>query len=556
MQLGIPEAVFIEKSRREKLRRIAKSSLLNFVQFTKPDYEVNWHHEVIASALDAWLFGGDQKKNLILVAPPRHGKSELVSRRLPPYLFGRRPGVKFLACSYGQDLSDALSRDVMHIMDDERYQMLWPAVKRWQPGMGHLKSKKQTVREWHLLHHAGRYICAGVGGAITGYGFDVAVVDDPIKNQAEALSQTHRDKVWQWLWSDLWTRRAPGARLCLMTTRWHEDDVVGRMQQEPGFQLNWKVLHFPAEMPARQGKERKAAVTRKDRRKKGEYLWPDRFGKEELAPLKRHKRIWAAKYQGKPTTDDGNIIARDWITRYSALPLEGFATFLLSVDCAFKDTKSSSRVCISLYGQRHAPHEANIYLLDQICDHLSFTNTIKAIKRIMRRWPQELADAVKLVEDKANGTAVIDVMTQRIPGMVPYTPRESKFARLVSCQPLFEAGNIHYPKDSFRVLGDNPAEWIEDHIDEVCGFPFAAYNDRVDCESQALNYLVHSAFRLRFGRPDSDDSRPANGAQNGKDRIRGTAETARLKPWQRNQPAFDPQSTGFGDTPWELFGIS
>lgn len=556
MQLGIPEAVFIEKSRREKLRRIAKSSLLNFTGFTKPDYEVNWHHVVIADALDDWLFNPKAKRNLILVAPPRHGKSELVSRRLPAYLFGRRPHTKFLGCSYGQDLSDALSRDVMHIMDDERYHTLWPQVKRWLPGCGDSKRKKQTVREWHLLHHKGRYLCSGVGGAMTGYGFDVAVVDDPIKNQAEALSKTHRDRVYDWFWSDLWSRRAPGARVCLMTTRWHEDDPVGRLMLEPGFKMQWRVLHFPAEMPERRGKARREAQRRNDKRRKGEYLWPSRFGREELAPLKRHKRIWAAKYQGKPTTDDGNIIARDWLTSYDTLPLEGFATYLLSVDCAFKDTKSSSRVCISLYGQRHAPYEANIYLLDQICDHLSFTKTMQAIKRLMRRWPEELADATKLVEDKANGTAVIDVMTERIPGIVPYTPRESKFARLVSCQPLYEAGNIHYPRSTFMVLGEYPAEWIEDHKDEVCGFPFAAFNDRVDCESQALNHLVHSAFKLRFGRPDSDDVTPTNGAQNGKQVISGTAEVARLKPWQRNKPAFDPQSTSFGDTPWELFGLS
>ena len=215
----------------EDLRRLAplvlaRRRLLRFTLWTKPDYQPNWHHQVLAERLEA--VGRGQLRRLIVSMPPQHGKSELVCRRWPAWLLGRRPETKIILCTHTATLAEAHSRDIQRIMESEAYRRLFPEVllpraERWnQPGRW-----KRTNEYWELPQ--GGYLrAAGVGGAITGLRFDVGVIDDPIKSRQEADSPVERDRLWEWFVSDFFTRRSRDATIVVVMTRWHRDDLDRR----------------------------------------------------------------------------------------------------------------------------------------------------------------------------------------------------------------------------------------------------------------------------------------------------------------------------------------
>ncbi len=231
-------------------RRKARRSLLEFTRYTKPDYEVSWHHRLICQRLDALLRG--EIRRLMVFAPPRHGKSELISRRLPAYYLGRDPDASIIACSYSAELAARMNRDVQRIIDDPAYARLFPATRLWSSQVRTVAKPGTWLRNsdlFEIVNHRGVYRAAGVGGGITGMGATLGIIDDPIKNEEEAYSATVRRNVLDWYKSTFYTRLEKDSRIVLIMTRWHRGDLAGALLEEAAATPDadqWEVLSFPA----------------------------------------------------------------------------------------------------------------------------------------------------------------------------------------------------------------------------------------------------------------------------------------------------------------------
>lgn len=455
----------------------ARSDLLAFARYTKDNYAAGWHHEVLCDKLNRFCRG--ELKRLIVTMPPRHGKSELVSRRLPAFIFGLNPDAQIIACSYGADLASRMNRDVQRIMESEAYARVFPKTRL---GSENVRStaegnvlKNSDIFE--IVGHRGVYRCAGTGGGITGMGADFILIDDPIKDGEQAMSPTYREKVWEWyqstLYSRLETNNGQDGGILVTMTRWHEDDLVGRLLAQAKADPDadqWEVLELPAVCENEDSDDEQRAL--------GEALWPEKYPHAKLQRLQRAigTRWWNALYQCRPSAQEGGIIKRKWLCNfYRELP-EKFDETILSLDCTFKDSKKADFVVLQAWGRKGASK----YLLAETRDRMDITTTINALKAMAARFPRAY---MKLVEDKANGPAVISMLKEKMSGLVAIDPEGSKEARLQSVAPDVEAGNIWLPDPSI-------APWIMDWIEEVVNFPNAANDDRVDAFSQAI-------FRLR-----------------------------------------------------------
>lgn len=298
------------------------------------------------------------------------------------------------------------------------------------------------------------------------------LIDDPIKDRAEADSATIRNKVWDWYTSTLYTRLAPGGGLIVIQTRWHMDDLTGRLLN-PNSE-NWRVVNFPA-----------IAEHDEKYRKVGEALHPERY---DLAALNRIKkavgsRDWAALYQQRPVPAEGAVFKQEWIKYYTQASLPPvFNTVLISWDMTFKDSAASDFVVGQVWGK----NGANFYLLDSVRGRWDFVKTLEMFQVLANKWPKALK---KLVEDKANGTAIIQTLKKSISGIKAITPKDSKEARAYSITPLWEAGNVFIPDPK-------TAAWVKDFEAEILSFPSAAHDDQVDAMTQALAELKTSTLKI------------------------------------------------------------
>jgi len=452
----------------------ARKGLLAFTRYTKTDYEVNWHHEVLCAYLDAFARGDILR--LMVFMPPRHGKSELVSRRLPAYMLGRNPNEQIVLSSYSASLASSMCLDVQTIMDNERYSLVFPESKILQKGMEfNGRTPRRTADFFELVRRdfVGYMKTIGVGGGLTGFGFTKAIIDDPIKNREEADSVTHRENLWKWYTSVLRTRmNSPKSGICLTLTRWHEDGLEGRLLEQmknlPDAD-NWVILDLPA-LIDHGNKYFPRNVN--DKRADMEPLWASKYDLPFLMSQRAaSSRDWAALFQQLPYTEGGTIAKREWWKYYDSLPKYA-DQWLISVDCTFKNLDTSDYVAIQTWCRKGADK----FLVDQFRSKLSFTETVKAILRMKSKYPKA---RTILIEDKANGSAVIDVLKNKVSGVVPYDPRASKVARAQASAPQIESGNVYLPRpeNSF---------WINDYIDEWAKFPQGKNDDQVDCTTQAL----------------------------------------------------------------------
>ena len=453
----------------------ARKGLLNFTITTKPDYHIGWHHKLTCKYLNDFVEG--KIPRLIITQPPRHGKSELTSRRLPAYIFGRRPNANIIGTSYSAGLASRMNRDVQRIIDSPEFRSIFPGVGL--AGSGLASARDDWLRNsetFEIVNHGGVYRSAGVGGGITGMGGDFLLIDDPIKNQEEADSEVYREKLWDWYTSTLYTRLEKNGSILVTLTRWHEDDLVGRLLSQSKADPDadqWVILNLPAIAEVK-GKHPE------DPREEGEALWPEKYSEKRLKELKATvgSRVFTSLYQQRPSPAEGAIIKRKWLRYYLKKP-DRFDEIIQSWDFTFKDTQTSAFVCGEVWGRVGADK----YLLDEVRDRMDFIGSINAFRALTAKWPKAFT---KLVEEKANGAAIINMLKSKISGIVPIEPEGSKDARLYSVQPEYEAGNVYYPDPSI-------APWIHDHIEEIVGFPTAKYRDRVDTASQALNRLRSGA---------------------------------------------------------------
>lgn len=414
---------------------------------------------------------------LIISMPPQEGKSQRTSRRFPLWALTQNPALRVAIASYEQNIARRWGRA---IRDDitQHGDMLGLRVR---PDLS-------AQSEWQLLGHEGGVYSAGIGGALTGRPVDLLIIDDPIKDRVQADSKTYRDRVWDW-WTDAAsTRLAPGAPVALILTRWHHDDLAGRLlAAEDGHR--WRVVNIPAEaVDADDPLGREPGVFMESARGRTPHQW-------EQIRLQAGPRTWASLYQGRPTPDSSGIFPSSWPT-FDTPPwleapdgtrtvLDSFDQVIQSWDLAFKDTATSDYVVGQVWGRSGS----KAYLLDMTRERLDFTATCQAIEQMHARWPQ--ARAV-FIEDKANGPAVITSLSRRIPGIVPVTPDGGKYARAVAIQPFTAAGNVILPDP--RILPG-----VRYLVDEARDFPNGAHDDTVDALTQALNQLFLHPILTREG---------------------------------------------------------
>ncbi|KEO81047.1 phage terminase large subunit [Tumebacillus flagellatus] len=447
-RLPSTEAIEQEWARRRLPRFLAYESAGN--------WKTARHLELLCTKLEA-VERGDIRR-LMIFMPPRHGKSEVTSKKFPAWYLGRNPDKEVIISSYSADLAYDFSRISRDTLAE------W-GPKLWEVDVA---EGNEGVKAWGIEGTRGGLKAAGVGGPLTGRGAHVAIIDDPIKNWEEAQSKVIRDKVFEWYRSVLRTRLAPGGAVVLVLTRWHEDDLAGRLLKmaESGEGEEWEVISLPAI-----AEENDALGREVD-----QPLWPERFPPEEYAQMKKAvgSHIWVALYQQRPSPADGSILKRGWWKFYKAPPAR-FEEVVQSWDCTFKDSDSSDYVVGQVWGKVGADK----YLLDQVRARMSFPETLNAIRSLTAKWP---AARAKLVEDKANGPAIIATLSREIPGIIAVNPDGGKVVRASAVSPDIEAGNVFLPDPT-------TAPWVHDFIEECAAFPNGAHDDQVDAMSQALNRL-------------------------------------------------------------------
>lgn len=294
---------------------------------------------------------------------------------------------------------------------------------------------------------------------------------DPIKTQEEASSQTTRDKIWREWQSSLSTRLEQAAIVIIIMTRWHEDDLCGRLlNSEYGTPLPWEVINLPLE----------AEESDILGRKVGEPLW-DRYGKDFIAERKQYARTFSALYQGRPSAEEGNIIKRHWWKYYDKTDklMNMIPFYCLSVDATFKDSATADKVSIQVWGKLGT----NFYLIDRHNARMDFTTTLLAIRNMLSKYPKISA---KYVEDKANGSAIINVLNKQIGGFIGVNPLGGKESRAYSITPYIEAGNVFIPRES----------WVNEFIEECSNFPNGKNDDDVDAMTQAISKMIYSGGKV------------------------------------------------------------
>jgi predicted phage terminase large subunit-like protein len=456
-------------------RRTARRQLAHYISFTNPHYKVSNFSKMVCAALDSFIedVHAGKRPILVLQAPPQHGKSEIVSRKLPAYLLGRHPNLRIGAASYSDELANAMAQDVRRNIADPIHFLLFahPQEKR--------RYDINRIGEFTAPGGSGGYLGVGVGAGLTGRPVDIGIIDDPVKNEKEALSETIKNGHWDWYQSVFTTRLSEYSGQIIMATSWAEDDLPARICNKFRGDSRLKELRFPAiNLPDEVGYDHELPTG---------ALVPELKSLEFLKEIKGlfSDYWWSAMYQQSPRALGGNVFKEEHIQYYLPKDLpKKFEKVIASWDCTFKDTDGSDYVV----GQVWAKSGANSYLLDQIRGRMSFTKTADEVKKLKDKWPniREI-----LIEDKANGPAVIDTLKGKVSGIIPIEPDGSKLARAHAITSYWEAMNIFLPHQDI-------APWITEFIRELTAFPVSANDDQVDALTQGLRRLYPLFNRIRI----------------------------------------------------------
>lgn len=418
---------------------------------------------------------------LIVTMPPQEGKSTRVAKDFIIWLLKHRPWLRVVGASYAQGLANRNGRAVRNLI-------------RSNPDLGLTLAKDNgAASEWEIEGRGGGMLSVGRGAGVTGRTADLLVIDDPLKDRQEADSEIIRDACWDWWTDSLSTRLTPGAPVVLILTRWHEDDLAGRLLAAEDGHL-WRVVRIPAQADHDPSKGETDPLGRAP----GDFLESARGRTPEQWQAIRTRvgeRTWNALYQGRPTSAAGTVFRRErwryydqplWVERTDgARIVSAYDDLLISWDLTFKGTTTNRtgkgvRDTDYVAGQVWMRRGADAFLLDQVHARMDFPETCRQLRAMAARWPQAV---LKLVEDKANGPAVIAALSRTVPGIVPVEPDGGKEARAAAVSPLVEAGNVWLPAPELL-------PWVDGLVEEAAAFPTGAHDDRVDAMTQALNRLI------------------------------------------------------------------
>jgi len=457
----------------------ATKSYASYVEYTNDNYIKLPHSTLLTDKIDKMISNRDlmlkgelepAKQYLMVSMPPRHGKSMTISETLPSYFCAREPNAKVIMTAYSIDLANNFARSNANKL--KVHDIFGVTVESNNQNFTRL-SNGSVIRK------------AGILGGITGFGANLLIIDDPIKTAEEANSETTREKIWQEWVSSLSTRIEPPAIVIVIMTRWHEDDLIGRLlNPEHGNPYPWDIVNLPLEAEEHDLLGRAIGVP----------LWPDRYGYDFIEERKQYPRDFNALYQGRPTAAEGNLIKREWFENpgnwyiKTQDKISEMVSVCLSVDATFKDTAKSDKVAIHVWGKIGI----DFYLIDVMTGRYDFLTTLQAIRTMRQRYNIGFI----FIEDKANGSAIINTLSREITGIVPVNPLGGKESRVQSVLPYLAGGNVKVPREEFT--GHVLEEWY--------AFPNGANDDNVDAMTQAISQMVYYFGEKVDVKPRAEDN--------------------------------------------------
>ena len=456
----------------ELLRRRCRRDYGEYVKLANPGFYMTTFHRYLCDQIQEFLeYESENAMDILLLSvPPRHGKSFTVTETLPAWYLGKHPDYNVILCSYEGTFAESFSR-----RNRDKFNEYSCDVFGVEPN-----DKVQGVALWETKD-GGRCRAAGLKGGITGYGAELFIIDDPIKNKEQAESETVIAKIHDEMGPSVQSRIHPGGKLIVIQTRWVENDVVGYIEKNWS-EFIWKTINLPCEC--------EDPATDPLGRQLGDALMGDHLGDHNLPQRIRNdnkwlrskkvlvlagegEHTWNALYQGHPSAQNGNLFKDSWWKYYSRVGIKAsdFEYLCLSVDATFKKTDTSDRVSMQLWGimQKH------IWLFKLVNKRMGFVETTEMIKKYVKDFP-EIDELI--IEDKANGPAIIAMLKHEIPGIIPIEPEGSKVARANAVTGIIESGNVYLPR-----YADFTAEFIEEHA----SFPRGVNDDLVDSCTQFLN---------------------------------------------------------------------
>ena len=397
---------------------------------------------------------------LVIETPPQHGKSMTLTESLPSWVLGRWPEKRVIIGSYNEISAERFAR-----RNKEKLKAYGKTLFGVEIG------RIDRTTEFEITGHTGRLISRGMLSGVTGNPAELMILDDPIKNRMEADSAVVRRRIWEEWQNSFKSRLAAGAKVILIMTPWHEDDLAARLlkTEQPITLLRLPVEAEEGDLLGRKPGEPLCPELGKD------AGWLRQFKASYLADAQGGQRAWTALYQCAPRREEGDLVKRSWWRFYDAKAVTAFTTEVISVDAAFKGAENNDFVAITVWGKR-----GNDYYL-QACrnEHLDFTGTLGAIREMRRCYP---GARTVLIEDKANGSAVINVLRREM-FCVGVNPQGGKVARVNAVSAAIESGHVFLPEG---------AAWLGEYLDQWAAFPAAKHDDMVDSSTQALSYLLGS----------------------------------------------------------------
>lgn len=440
------------------------------------DWKYTRMAEFIADQVQKFILTetGNAYDILIVETPPQHGKSMTLTEALPSWLNGLRPDWRIIQASYNEETAERFCR-----RNKEKLRS-WGKIL-----FGVCIGGVNRVSEYELADHKGRMLFRGILSGITGNPANILLIDDPIKNRQEADSPTIRNRLWEEWQNSLKSRLAAGAKVILIMTPWHEDDLRARILAT---EVNVKRIRLPVEAEDHDPLGRKPGEPLCPELGK-DAKWLAQFKKAYLADPQGGGRAWNALYQCRPRIEGGNLVRREWWRYYSPKDILAFPTELISVDAAFKDGTANDFVAVTVWGKRNQDYFLR-YCLNR---HLDFPGTLTAIRSVRALYPN--AHTV-LIEDKANGSAIIQTLAREMTGVIPVNPIGGKVARVNAVSSAIESGHVFLPEN---------APWLTDYLDQWSAFPTGAHDDMVDSSSQALSRLLY-AWGGESSQPRAEDA--------------------------------------------------
>ena len=447
----------------EKHDKVQKS-LLEYAKFQMPEYQTPAHIQLLAHKLEEVERGNI--KRLAIFMPPRHGKSQLTSQFFPAWYLGRNPSKFVIATTYAQDLADDFGRSVRNQIQDEDYNRIFNDCT--------LSKDSSSVRRFHTTG-SGVYYAVGAGGAITGRGAHLLLIDDPIKGREDADSDAMRSNLIDWYRSTAYSRLMPGGSIILIQTRWHEDDLAGWILRETSHEP-WEVIELPAVLDEKASKILK--------RPKGQALWPEAYDKKRLEEIKKTagSREWNSLYMQRPSAEEGNILKRYWWKEWKEDNPPECNYILQSWDTAYTVKSTSDYSAVTTWGIFEHNGIQNAILLSARRERWEFPE----LKSEAINLYNEFKPDVVLIEAKASGWSLIQELQRAGIPITPFNPKKAdKKTRAHSVTPLFESGRVWYPSSKY---------WAEDVINQCAQFPSSNYDDLVDSTTPALMRLRQGLF--------------------------------------------------------------